>query len=213
MKEVSNAQVPIIKLRSRESGQKFDLVFYSDIAGSTKVALELTHKMPEVTPLTIFVKVFLKARNLNQVITAGISSYGMMLLVASHCQQLRLSSSEGLSIQEAQLLVKTNDLQEQAEECKESGLPLSLILLLFFKRYGFDLNSFKLGISEQGYVSKNSTRGDQWEIQNPENGDLLLVGRTSEIKTAFRFAFHALLSELKTGSGGCLKTLFDKIPF
>lgn len=86
VKEIKEAQVPIIKVRSRESGQKFDLVFYSDIAGSTKVAIELIRKMPEVKPLTIFIKVFLKARNLNQVITAGISSYGMMLMVASHCQ-------------------------------------------------------------------------------------------------------------------------------
>ena len=80
-------QVPIIKLTDRRSQIKVDISFnMSNGLVSANRIKQLTAEFPHLPRLVMVLKQFLLQRELNEVFTGGVSSYGVILMVVSFLQ-------------------------------------------------------------------------------------------------------------------------------
>nr|CAD1823764.1 unnamed protein product [Ananas comosus var. bracteatus] len=84
---IAKARVPIIKFVEKHSGIAFDISF--DIDGGPKAAdfiKDAVEKLPPLRPLCLILKVFLQQRELNEVYSGGIGSYGLLAMLIAHLQ-------------------------------------------------------------------------------------------------------------------------------
>ncbi|VFQ80047.1 unnamed protein product [Cuscuta campestris] len=187
---IAKARVPIIKFIEKKSGISFDLSF--DLQNGPKAAefiVDAVSKWPPLRPLCLILKIFLQQRELNEVYSGGIGSYGLLVMLIA-------------------MLRNHRDYQASKE------LNLGVLLVAFFDLYGRKLNTSSVGLScnGDGTFFRKSTKGFSIEgrsnlisiedPQAPEND----VGKSSfnyfQVKSAFAMAFSTLTNEravLKSG--------------
>jgi non-canonical poly(A) RNA polymerase PAPD5/7 len=82
---IKNAKVPIIKLQDKETGINVDLSFNRENGiYCVKLVKQLMKKYPELRPLLLVLKCFLKSRQLNETYHGGISSFLLTMLVTAY---------------------------------------------------------------------------------------------------------------------------------
>jgi len=75
IEKIQGAKVPIIKLQDKETGINADISFNrTNGVYCVKLVRQLLAKYPELRPLLLVVKCFLKSRNLNETYLGGVSS-------------------------------------------------------------------------------------------------------------------------------------------
>ncbi|XP_031120101.1 terminal nucleotidyltransferase 4B [Ipomoea triloba] len=177
---IAKARVPIIKFVEKESCISFDISF--DVQNGPKAAEFITDavsKWPPLRPLCLILKIFLQQRELNEVYTGGIGSYGLLVMLIA-------------------MLRNHRDFQASREQ------NLGVLLVSFFDLYGRKLNTSDVGLScngegtffrkiTKGFLSKGKPYLISIEDpQTPEND----VGKSSfnyfQVKSAFSMAFTTL---------------------
>ena len=82
---IKHAKVPIIKLQDKITGINADLSFNRENGiYCVKLVKQLLKKYPELRPLLLVLKCFLRSRQLNETYHGGISSFLLTMLVTSH---------------------------------------------------------------------------------------------------------------------------------
>ena len=82
---IKHAKVPIIKLQDKATQINVDLSFNRENGiFCVKLVRQLLIKFPELRPLLIVLKCFLKSRNLNETYHGGVSSFLMTMLVCNY---------------------------------------------------------------------------------------------------------------------------------
>ncbi|XP_020105988.1 non-canonical poly(A) RNA polymerase PAPD5 isoform X1 [Ananas comosus] len=183
---IAKARVPIIKFVEKHSGIAFDISF--DIDGGPKAAdfiKDAVEKLPPLRPLCLILKVFLQQRELNEVYSGGIGSYGLLAMLIAHLQ----------------MQWGGQDLHSH-HQSKEQNL--GILLVHFFDFYGRKLNNWDVGIScnskrtfflksNKGFM--NSDRPYLLSIQDPQAPEND-IGKNSynyfKVKSAFSMAYAAL---------------------
>lgn len=96
---IAGAAVPIVKMRDMLTDIKVDISFNMQ-SGVTSVALikEFIREFPALEYLVLLLKQFLLQRDMNEVWTGGISSYGLILMVVSFLQHHPRESEENLGV-------------------------------------------------------------------------------------------------------------------
>lgn len=141
---IKHARVPIIKLQDKATKINVDLSFNRENGiFCVKVVRQLLIKYPELRPLMIVLKCFLKSRQLNETYHGGISSFLLTMLV-------------------------TNYLQRCYKRGGTDSVDLGKHLIDFLELYGTLFNYEELGISirKGGFYFKKSSRG--WESYGDE---------------------------------------------
>jgi non-canonical poly(A) RNA polymerase PAPD5/7 len=78
-------KVPLIKLQDKETGIQVDLSFNrTNGIYCVKLVKFLQKKYPELRPLILVLKAFLKSRNLNETYHGGVGSFLLTMLVSSY---------------------------------------------------------------------------------------------------------------------------------
>ncbi|CAH9135564.1 unnamed protein product [Cuscuta epithymum] len=188
---IAKARVPIIKFVEKKSGISFDISF--DLQNGPKAAefiVDSVSKWPPLRPLCLILKIFLQQRELNEVYTGGIGSYGLLVMLIA-------------------MLRNHRDFQASREQ------NLGVLLVGFFDLYGRKLNTSSVGLSCNGEGTFFQKRTKGFSIdgkanlisiedpQAPEND----VGKSSfnyfQVKSAFAMAFTTLTNTnaiLESGS-------------
>eukprot|EP00300_Choanocystis_sp_HF-7_P014413 c18683_g1_i10.p1 GENE.c18683_g1_i10~~c18683_g1_i10.p1 ORF type:complete len:464 (+),score=83.80 c18683_g1_i10:1089-2480(+) len=130
---IAHARVPIIKLTDKHSHIDVDISFEQNSGLSSSVYVKnALRKWPELKPLVLTMKYFLKLRNLNEPFTGGVGSYALVMLALSHLQMSTFySPSSNGEI--------TNDL--------------GYLLTTFLDLYGRKFNYITTGLSVRGQGS------------------------------------------------------------
>eukprot|EP01004_Peranema_trichophorum_P009643 NODE_838_length_2318_cov_24.240547_g713_i0.p1 GENE.NODE_838_length_2318_cov_24.240547_g713_i0~~NODE_838_length_2318_cov_24.240547_g713_i0.p1 ORF type:complete len:517 (-),score=57.10 NODE_838_length_2318_cov_24.240547_g713_i0:767-2260(-) len=150
-KFLANAKVPILKFKQRSTGVKGDISFFTDNAAqSAELVKGFLQSCPAARPLIIVLKAFLRAADLNNVYTGGLSSYTITLLVISFLQ-----------------MHPYYKVKEQRER-----YALSDLLIDFFAFYGKDFNYHSTTISLLN-GGKYCPKRPHWE--DPEKPYLLSI--------------------------------------
>ncbi|KAK3584556.1 hypothetical protein CHS0354_030561 [Potamilus streckersoni] len=186
-KVLDKASVPIIKLKDIKTDIQIDISF--NVPNSVKSAdliMRFMKDYPNLKYLVLVLKHFLLQRDLNEVFTGGISSYGLILLTISFLQ-----------------LHPRND-------AVDPNANLGVLLIEFFELYGRNFNYLSTGIRIRdggSYVRKddihkgldNGYRLSIVCIEDPLNpgND---IGRSSygamQVKYAFEHAYLTLSNAL-----------------
>ena len=174
--EILDARVPILKLVERETRVEMDIAFnVLDGFKAVQPIKALIAKYPPLKPLVLVVKAFLRERRLNETYRGGIGSFLLVLLTTAFLQQLCKENKDALA--------KTT---------------LGMLLIKFFRFYGYDFNHEELGISivgEGGFYPKPD-RGSPLCVENPQDMTSIIgksVRQYGEIVRAFQHAADKLL--------------------
>ncbi len=82
---IKSAKCPIIKMTEKETGINLDISFNRENGPHcVKLVNKLNQKYPELRPLLLVLKCFLKSRQLNETYHGGVSSFLLTILVVSH---------------------------------------------------------------------------------------------------------------------------------
>jgi DNA polymerase sigma len=82
---ITTSKVPIIKLEDKETQVKVDISFNrTNGIYCVKLVLKLLQKYPELRPLMIVLKCFLKSRNLNETYSGGVGSFLLTMMCTSY---------------------------------------------------------------------------------------------------------------------------------
>lgn len=85
---ITTSKVPIIKMEDKETKVHVDISFNrTNGIYCVKLVLKLIQKYPELKPLMILLKCFLKSRNLNETYSGGVGSFLLTMMVVSYLQQ------------------------------------------------------------------------------------------------------------------------------
>merc|ERR1739838_142633 len=179
IKVIDRATVPIVKMRDLLTDIKVDISFNME-SGVTSVSLikEFIREFPALKPLVLLLKQFLLQRDMNEVWTGGISSYGLILMTVNFLQ-----------------------MREPQEK-----LDLGQLLIEFFDLYGtkFNYNKCTIRVKDGGSYIKKEEMQQQMEgrgipsllsIEDPltPSND---IGRSSygadKVKLAFAYAYRIL---------------------
>ncbi|XP_067296065.1 terminal nucleotidyltransferase 4B isoform X2 [Pseudorasbora parva] len=183
IKVLDKATVPIIKLTDAHTEVKVDISF--NVQSGVKAAnliKEFKQQYPVLPYLVLVLKQFLLQRELNEVFTGGIGSYGLFLMAVSFLQ-----------------------LHYREDVCS-SNANLGVLLIEFFELYGRHFNYLKTGIRIKdggSYVAKDEVQKDMLDVYRPFKlyiEDPLQpgndVGRSSygamQVKEAFDYAYVVL---------------------
>lgn len=141
---IATSKVPIIKLEERQTKTHVDISFNrTNGMYCVKVVLKLTKKYPELKPLMIVLKSFLKSRGLNETYSGGVGSFLLTMLVVSY-------------------------LQQKYKEGNTERVDLGKHLMDFLYLYGVQFNYEEVGISVRkgGFYFSKFRRG--WmDTKNP----------------------------------------------
>ncbi|XP_071824004.1 terminal nucleotidyltransferase 4B-like isoform X1 [Apostichopus japonicus] len=171
IKVLDKATVPIMKLTDAFSQIRVDISF--NVKTTTECAKLI--EFPTLPQLVFVLKQFLLQRDLNEVWTGGISSYGLILMIVSFLQL----------------------------HVPPEPVNYGVLLIEFFELYGVNFNYFKTGITfENGgsYFPKEdaSFMTDRFSLlclKDPLNNGVDL-GRNSfvfmEVRKAFHYAYQVL---------------------
>ena len=134
------AKCPIIKLTDKDSGINVDISFNRENGiYCVQLVKKLQRKYPELRPLLLVLKCFLKSRQLNETYHGGVSSFLLTMLVVSH-------------------------LQRQYKRYKNVEVDLGKHLVDFFELYGTLFNYEDVGISViSGYFLKEERGWEGWD--------------------------------------------------
>lgn len=158
---LKHAKVPIIKLQDRESGVNVDISFNrTNGIYCVKLVKHLLKKYPELRPLLLVLKCFLKSRQLNEPYHGGVGSFLLTMITTSYLQR-RYKSGDGAT----------------------EKIDLGRHLIDFFEFYGTKFNYEEVGLSirEEGFYFPKRTRG--WEgydersryrlsVENPQDPEV-----------------------------------------
>ena len=120
---IKNAKVPIIKLQDKATAINVDISFNRENGiYCVKLVRQLMQRYPEMRPLLLVIKSFLKSRQLNETYHGGVSSFLLTMLITSY-------------------------LQRQYKKGSTGEMDLGKHLIDFFELYGTQFNYEDLGIS------------------------------------------------------------------
>lgn len=200
-KVIDKAAVPIIKIIDKETDIKVDIAFNTS-SGLTSAdqVMDYLNEFPNSRPLILVLKKFLSQRELNEVYTGGISSYGLMLMVISFLQ----------------LHPRGDGYMEQVN--------LGVLLIEFFELYGCHFNYLKAGIrlkdadgNPGSYFRRQGESHGKFclPIYDPasEEDNEVLKGSFNmfQVQLAFKQAYKILTNELysKNPTDGILSLVID----
>jgi non-canonical poly(A) RNA polymerase PAPD5/7 len=171
---LKHTKVPLIKLQEKHSKINVDISFNrTNGIYCVKLVKFLMKKYPELRPLILILKAFLKSRELNETYHGGVGSFLLTMLVTSYLQRhYKLGGTDK----------------------KDLGFHL----IEFFNLYGNLFNYDQVGISirkEGSYFSKDKKGWEQYDqnrcrlsVENPQDPDID-IGRPAynihRIKRAF----------------------------
>uniref|UniRef100_A0A915ACN7 polynucleotide adenylyltransferase n=1 Tax=Parascaris univalens TaxID=6257 RepID=A0A915ACN7_PARUN len=179
---LDKAFVPIVKMVDKDTKIFLDISF-NTVQGvrAAKYIEQMKSRYPVLEPLVLILKQFLMQRQLNQVFTGGLSSYGLILMLISFLQ-----------------LHPSHDFSHKSI----TDVNMGMLLLNFLQLYGQEFNYMKTALRIRGggaYVCKEEmlTR-----MSRPSNSMLCIedplqpgndIGRCSHNILFVRQAFeHAL---------------------
>eukprot|EP00347_Sterkiella_histriomuscorum_P011055 403373923 len=180
---IKHAKVPIIKLQDKETSCNIDISFNrTNGIYCVKLVKTLMIKYPELRPLMIVLKAFLKCRGLNETYSGGISSFLLTMLATSYLQMAYKSG-------------------------KTDKMDLGKHLIDFFELYGTKFNYEQIGISirQDGFYFQKVKRG--WQQYDEKNKSRLCVENPQDptidigfnaynikrIQRAFQHAYDTLI--------------------
>ncbi|CDW89037.1 poly rna polymerase [Stylonychia lemnae] len=183
LEPIKHAKVPIIKLQEKETLCNVDISFNrTNGVYCVKLVKNLMLKYPELKPLMIVIKAFLKCRNLNETYSGGVSSFLLTMMVTSYLQ----------------ICYKKGNTDKT---------DLGKHLIDFFELYGTKFNYEEIGISirGEGYYFKKIKRG--WYnyeenkkgrlcVENPQEPTVDIGFNAYNIKRvqrAFQHAYDSLI--------------------
>lgn len=142
---IKHAKVPIIKLQDKETNINVDLSFNRENGiYCVQLVKQLLKKYPELRPLLLVLKCFLKSRSLNETYHGGVSSFLLTMLVTSYLQNAYKKS-------------------HTKQICSTNQTDLGKHLVDFLELYGTLFNYEDIGISirKSGRYFLKEKRG--WE--------------------------------------------------
>lgn len=170
-------KVPLIKLQEKNSKINVDISFNrTNGIYCVKLVKFLMKKYPELRPMILILKAFLKSRELNETYHGGVGSFLLTMLVTSYLQrQYKLQGTD-----------KKN---------------LGVHLIEFFKLYGQTFNYDDVGISirkEGSYFNKQDRGWDSHDqnrcrlsVENPQDPEVDIGRPAYNIKKVQRAFIHA----------------------
>ncbi|VDM10664.1 unnamed protein product [Wuchereria bancrofti] len=182
---LDKAFVPIVKMVDKDTKIYLDISF-NTVQGvrSAKFIEDMKMRYPVLEPLVLVLKQFLMQRQLNQVFTGGLSSYGLILMLISF---LQLHPSYDYSYK------------------RITEVNMGVLLLNFLQLYGQEFNYMKTALrihSGGAYVCKDEILV---QMNRPSNSMLCIedplqpgndIGRCSHniqlVRQAFEHAFATL---------------------
>jgi non-canonical poly(A) RNA polymerase PAPD5/7 len=182
---ISQARVPIIKLTEESTHLDVDICFdqTSGIHSSAFVKAKM-QEWPELKPLVVLLKYFLRLRNLHEPFSGGVGSYALVIMTLSFLQ-----------------------MYEAYNHGSEQSNDLGQLLFEFFYLYGVKFNYVTTGMSVRGsgsyfpksrkgwYQRESPARLSIEDPQNPEND----VGKSAfqilQVQMAFAEAYQTICSE------------------
>ena len=203
---IAQARVPIVKFTEPRSGVQFDITFdrTNGVAAADFVSKEIA-RFPALKPLCLVLKIFLQQRELNEVYTGGIGSYGLLIMIIAHIQTSALynANAEGATDAEAGSDGPETNMNDN----------LGQLLYNFFDLYGRKLNLSEIGVScgENGhFFSKrsrkwyNEKRPNLISLEDPQDTEND-VGKNSfnfsQLRIAFEYAHQLLTAALLQSNG------------
>ena len=180
---LKHTKVPIIKLTDKLSNINVDISFNrTNGIYCVKLVKFLMKKYPELRPIILVLKAFLKSRNLNETYHGGVSSFLLTMMVTSYLQQQYLRNNT-------------------------DRMDLGKHLINFFELYGKKFNYDMIGISirKEGSYFLKEKRG--WEgndersrgrlcVENPQDPDID-IGKAAynikKVQRAFQHAYDTLV--------------------
>lgn len=156
---IKNAKVPIIKLQDKATQINVDISFNRENGVyCVKLVRQIMKKYPEMRPLLLVLKCFLKSRQLNETYHGGVSSFLLTMLITFY-------------------------LQRQYAKGGTENIDLGKHLIDFFEMYGTQFNYEDLGISirKGGRIFTKESRGwEGWDersrfrlcVENPQDPDI-----------------------------------------
>ncbi len=180
IEQIKSAKVPIIKLQDKATLINVDISFNrSNGIYCVKLVQGLLRKYPELRPLLIVLKCFLKCRGLNEPYTGGIGSFLLTMLVTAF-------------------------LQRQYKRRRTDRVDLGQHLLEFFEYYGkhFNLEHVGISIREGGFLFRKAQRGGHFtesvrncktslSVENPQEPNTDLGKAAYSIRAIIRSFQHA----------------------
>ena len=148
---IKHAKVPIIKLRDKQTMINVDISFNRENGiYCVKLVKQLLKKYPELRPMLLVLKCFLKSRQLNETYHGGVSSFLLTMMVVSY-------------------------LQRQYKKGGTDNIDLGKHLIDFLELYGTQFNYEDIGLSirKGGMYFQKSSRG--WEGQDERSRHRLCV--------------------------------------
>ena len=188
---ILKTKVPLIKLRLKGMTHIADISF-AQLGGIRTGAFvrDLLETIPQLRPLTMVIKYFLKQRGLNDPFHGGLGSHQCLLSIVSMMQHVR------------RRLIGSAESGYELPAPIESYEDLGSLLLEYFKLYGIDYNyaTTKIVLHGAGYYVKkqpgeNNNRGGHFSMSNPEEPaqDIgATAWRMPPIRRAFSLAARTL---------------------
>lgn len=171
---IDKARIPIIKFKDSLLGFDVDVSFNVDSGTeSAEILKALLDLIPSIKPLTLVVKQFLCMRQLNEVFSGGLGSYGVVLLIVSFLQMHPL-------------------IQAKAIRAEEN---YGVLLVEFFELYGRLFNYELVGISlRNGGNYFDRARKATLNCINGERGMLCLEDPQNDQNNVAKgsYAMHAV---------------------
>mmetsp|Transcript_31 Transcript_31/g.58 ORF Transcript_31/g.58 Transcript_31/m.58 type:complete len:303 (-) Transcript_31:56-964(-) len=198
---LKHTKVPIIKLQDKRTDLQVDISFNrTNGIYCVKLVKFLMKKFPELRPIIVVLKAFLKSRSLNETYHGGVSSFLLTMMVTSY-------------------------LQRQYKRGGTDKMDLGMHLVEFFRLYGTTFNYDEVGISirKQGSYFSKAQRG--WEprdakfrgrlcVENPQDPELD-IGKPAynikKVQRAFQHAYDTLLYN-NSGSASLLSLIITCDP-
>ena len=145
--EILSAKIPLLKITLKENFVSVDISFnVIDGCKAIEPIKELLKKYPQLRPLVLTIKAFLRQRKLNETYKGGIGSFLLIVMIVGF-------------------------LQYQSKKKKLKEMNLGELLIGFFRFYGSELNHEQLGISiiGEGSLYKKIPSDQSLSIKNPQD--------------------------------------------
>lgn len=163
---LKHTKVPLIKMVDKLSGVNVDISFNrTNGVYCVKLVKYLQKKYPELRPLILVLKAFLKSRCLNETYTGGIGSFLLTMLVTSYLQRQYKNSMKLKRI-------------GSPDAVSTEKIDLGRHLIEFFNLYGMNFNYERIGISirkegsyflkeKRGWAGRDEKSMNRLCVENP----------------------------------------------
>lgn len=192
VKVIDSARVPIIKFVDVLTKVKVDIAFNTTngIYGAEQTNVFLD-KYKNAKPLILVLKQFLCQRDLNEVFTGGVSSYGVVLMVLSFLQLHPRGDGDHQNVNLGVLLIEFFELYGNNFNYLKTGIRLrdsnrNMVGSYFRRTLNTNYRAFALPI-----IDPNSLGGE-------ENDVMKGCYNLFQVQLAFKHAYRKILSELQS---------------